>query len=62
MEGSSLVLLVIADVGGLDRAFGLSLFSADLCAVDLELVSVESDFLGFLLDLDVNVDVALVGP
>jgi hypothetical protein len=33
-----------------------------LSALDLELVGVQGDLLGLLLDLDVDVDFALVGP
>lgn len=62
MEGSSLVLLIVGDVGSLDGTLGLSLFGRNLSALDLELVGVQSDFVGLLLDLDVNVDLALVGP
>lgn len=62
VEGSPLVLLIVGDVGSLDGTLGLSLFSRNLGAVDLELVGVQSDFLGVLLDFDVNVDLALVGP
>ena len=62
VEGSSLVLLIVGDVRSLDGTLSLSLFGRDLSALDLELVGVQSDFLGLLLDLDVNVDLALVGP
>lgn len=62
VEGSSLILLIICDAGGLQGALCLALLGADLCAVDLELVSIEGDFLGLLLDLDIDVDFALVRP
>lgn len=62
MEGGSLVLFIMGDVGGLDGTFSLSLGGADLCSVKLELVCVESDLFGFFLDLYINVDLALIGP
>lgn len=61
-EGAALVLLIVADVGGLDGGRGLAGIESDLSRVDLELVGVECDGLGGLLDGEVDCYASLVGP
>lgn len=61
-EGAALVLLIVADVGGLDARRGLAGIVRDFGGVKLELVGVESDGLGGLLDLEVNCYATLVCP
>jgi hypothetical protein len=61
-EGAALVLLIVADLGGLDRGRSLASIGSDLSGVDLELVGVECDGLGGLLDGKVDCYAALVGP
>jgi hypothetical protein len=61
-EGAALVLLIVADLGSLDGGRGLAGIESDLSRVDLELVGVECDGLGRLLDGKVDCYAALVGP
>lgn len=62
VQCSPLVLLIVGDIRGLDRALGLALFRLDLSGVDLELDGIESDLLGLSFDLDLNLDGTLEGP
>ena len=61
-EGAALVLLIVADVGSLDGGRSLAGIVGDLSRVDLELVGVECDGLGGLLDGEVDRYTTLVGP
>lgn len=61
-EGAALVLLIVADVGGLDARSRLAGVERDFGRVELELVRVEGDGLGGLLDGEVDCYATLVGP
>jgi len=61
-EGAALVFLIVADLGSLDGGRSLAGIVSDLSRVDLELVGVECDGLGRLLDSKVNCYAALVSP
>jgi len=62
VEGSSLTLLIIGSVGSGDRSFSLAMFCLYPRALDLQLMCVESDLLDFGLDLEIDVELALVAP
>lgn len=59
-EGSTLVLLIVRDVGGLDGLLGLGVLGHDGSLVNLQLVSIEHDFLGGVANLGGDGDGALV--
>jgi hypothetical protein len=61
-ERAALVPLIVADLGSLDGGRSLAGIVSDLSRVDLELVGVECDGLGRLLDGKVDCYAALVGP
>jgi hypothetical protein len=61
-EAASLVLHIVGDVGSLDRGRVFARFSDELGGMDLELEGVQGNGLGSFLDLEVDVDFALVGP
>jgi len=61
-QSGSLVLLIVRSVGCLDRALGLALFCLNLCIVNLEKMGIECDLLGLRLDLEVDINLALVTP
>lgn len=61
-EGAALILLIVADVGGLDAGSSLAGIVRDFGRVKLEFVGVESDGFGGLLDLEVNCYATLVRP
>lgn len=61
-DRTSLILGVVRDVGCLDRGSLLAAFRSRRGRVELEFVSVECYRLHGVLDLDLNVTLALVGP
>lgn len=61
-DGASLVFRVIGDVRCLCRGRVLARICSDLSGVKFELMRVERDGLGRLLDFQLYIDFALVGP